>query len=90
MKQKIKYSGRLRSYWQWSLMLVFCSIILDIALLFVDLKSAIVASIFSAVYIITVLLVYFFYKPRIVAELVNFATNYGQIQKVLLLSLIHI
>ncbi len=79
-----KYGGNLRSHWQWSVILAFSLIILDIILLCEDLRSGLIAVLFSAVYFLAILGVYFYYRPRILRELVSFATHYGQVQRQIL------
>ncbi len=79
-----RYAGNLKLHWQWNVALAFTLIILDILLLYQDKRSGLIALVFSGVYFLAVLVLYFWYRPRILRELVNFATRYGQVQKQIL------
>lgn len=84
INRKIKYSGKLKSYMQWPLALAVFLLLMNIAVFAVNTKAGIVAALFSVVYIVMIISVFVLYKPRIMTELVSFATQYGQIQKKML------
>lgn len=83
-KFKAKYSGDLKLHWQWSVILALTLLILDGAMFWVSREAGFLALIFTALYFLGVLWMYFHYKPKILRELVNFATGYGQVQKAIL------
>lgn len=84
MGPKIKLKGQLRSYMYWPLLLTIVLILFNIAAYFLDLKTGILFSMFVVLYFIVVLLAYRYNKPAILNELINFATQYGTVQKKLL------
>lgn len=84
MKRKIKLKGQLRNYMYWPLYLTILLVILNIPAYYFSMKAGIVLSVFTACYFIIVFLAYFYNKPVILNELINFATQYGSIQKKLL------
>ncbi len=79
-KLRARYSGNLQSHWRWSVILALSLVILDIILLLQDRRSGMIAVIFSAVYFLAILFVYFYFRPHILSELVSFATNFSQVQ----------
>ncbi len=84
MKNKIKLKGVLRSYTHISIYLGILLGIVTIGLWFVDIRSGIIATVFTAFYFAIVLLFYRNNTPIIMNELISFATEYGQIQRQLL------
>ena len=78
---RARYSGPLRMHWQWNVILACTLIILDIYLLLTHRRSGLAALAFTAAYFLLVLAVYFHYRPKIMRELISFATSYGQVQK---------
>ena len=83
-KEDKKYNGSLRLYISWPLIL---SIFLAAAaggMFLIDKRSGIAASIVVAIYIIAALLIRFYNRSKIMNDMVNFATSFGQVQKELL------
>ena len=81
---KIKFSGKLKSYMQWPVVMVLFLVLMNITVYFVNTKAGILVSCFTALYVIMVLVMLFHYKPNIMNEMIYFATQYGQVQKTLL------
>ena len=84
MSGKIKINGKLRAYVQAPLILGVILMLVNVALYFVDVRAGIIVSVFLAVYVITMVCMIIFARPALNAELISFATEYGQIQKQLL------
>lgn len=84
MQQKIKLKGRLRVYLSWPLLLTIVLVVLNVPLYFVDPGLGGLFSGFVVLYFVVVLLVYKSSKPALLSELVNFATQYGTVQRRLL------
>ena len=82
--RSIKLKGRLRTYLSAPLYLIGLLILLNIPMYFVDQRSGICISGFIGVYSITVLVTYYRNKPLLLHSLINFATQYGSVQKKLL------
>ena len=83
-KKKIQYSGKLKSYMQWPVIMVLFFLIMNVAVYFLDVKAGLVVSVFFVLYAVMVLVMRFHYRPSIMNEMISFATQYGQIQKTLL------
>lgn len=83
-KKKVKFSGKLRSYMQWPLLMMIFLLIMNILVYFINAKAGLLVSAFSIVYIIFAVILLLHYKPHIINEMIYFATQYGQIQKKLL------
>jgi c-di-AMP phosphodiesterase-like protein len=83
-KKKVKFSGKLKSYMQWPLILVGFLVIMNLLVYLVNRKAGVVVSIFSLIYIVIAIFLLTHYKPNIMNEMIYFATQYGQVQKKLL------
>lgn len=84
MKQQVKLKGQLGSYLRWPMLLSILLLIMTIAIFFFDLTAGLIALVCLAIYIIMALIIYNGVKPTIINELVNFAMEYGQVQRALL------
>lgn len=84
LKNKIKLKGRLKKYVQTSLYLGFLLVIVNLVVYFISVPAGLVVTCFALLYFAVVLSLQFYNKPVIVNEMVSFATQYGQVQKVLL------
>ena len=84
MDGKIKIKGQLKFYMQWLFILTIMLVIMDILVFIVNAKAGTLVSVFVAVYILIVVFLYFHSRAVIMNELISFATQYGQVQKVLL------
>lgn len=84
MKKRESFQGPLKNYMSLPLLLTVPIILLNIPLYSIDKKAGICVSIFAAVYFVAMLGIYIMYRSRIRKEVVNFATQYGTVQKKLL------
>ena len=84
LKSKIKLKGRLKKYMQTSLYLGLLLAVVNLVVYLINIPSGLVVTCFVLLYFAVVLSLQFYNKPVIINELVSFATQYGQIQKVLL------
>ncbi|MCD7709273.1 MAG: DHH family phosphoesterase [Clostridiales bacterium] len=84
MKSKIKFKGRLWAYLELPLILAIPMIVADVILCVYYPLAGEVASIFTIAYIIVELVLYCTLRPVLANEIVNFATQYGTVQKRLL------
>ena len=80
----MKLKGRLKSYTQTSLYLGFLLVAVNLLVYILDVPSGLVLTCFTLFYFGITVLLQLYNKPIIMNELVSFATQYGQIQKVLL------
>ena len=84
LKSKMKLKGRLKKYMQTSLYLGLLLAVVNRVVYLINIPSGLVVTCFVLLYFAVVLSLQFYNKPVIINELVSFATQYGQIQKVLL------
>lgn len=84
LKSKMKLKGRLKKYMQTSLYLGLLLAVVNLVVYLINIPSGLVVTCFVLLYFAVVLSLQFYNKPVIINELVSFATQYGQIQKVLL------
>lgn len=82
MKRKVK--GPLNNYMYWPLFLTVLIVAMDIPLYYFNKKAGICVSVFAVVYFVIVLGLYMIYRSSIRKEVINFATQYGTVQKKLL------
>ncbi len=83
-KKKIKFSGKLKSYMQWPIMMAVFLVFMNIVVYCVSVRAGLVVSGFIAFYVLIAMTLLFHYKPSIMNEMIYFATQYGQVQKQLL------
>ncbi|MBO5057344.1 MAG: DHH family phosphoesterase [Lachnospiraceae bacterium] len=83
-KKNMKLKGRLKSYTQTSLYLGFLLVAVNLLVYILDVSSGLVVTCFTLFYFAITVSMLLYNKPIIMNELVSFATQYGQIQKVLL------
>lgn len=83
-KTNIKLKGKLRRYLNWPLYLTIVLILMDIAMYAQDIQMGAEFSGFIVLYVIIVLISNRRSRPLLINDLVNFATQYGTVQKQLL------
>lgn len=83
-KTNIKLKGKLRRYSNWPLYLTIVLILMDVAMYAQDIQMGAEFSGFIVLYVIIVLISNRRNRPLLINELVNFATQYGTVQKQLL------
>lgn len=83
-KTNIKLKGKLRRYLNWPLYLTIVLILMDVAMYAQDIQMGAEFSGFIVLYVIIVLISNRQNRPLLINELVNFATQYGTVQKQLL------
>ena len=83
-KTNIKLKGKLRRYLNWPLYLTIVLILMDVAMYAQEIQMGAEFSGFIVLYVIIVLISNRRNRPLLINELVNFATQYGTVQKQLL------
>jgi len=83
-KKKMKLKGRLKSYMQTSIYLGLLLVAINLLIYILDVPSGLVLTGFTLFYFAVTAFLQLYNKPIIMNEMVSFATQYGQIQKVLL------
>lgn len=81
---KIKLKGKLRTYYYLPLLMTLFLIFINIGVYVEDIKTGFMFSAFVLLYFLVMLLAGMRTKPLLMNEMVNFATQYGSVQKQLL------
>ena len=84
MKKDIKLKGQLRLYMQWPGIMILFLILMNIWIFRMDHKAGLVMSAFVLVYAVVIGIMYFYNKSLILADMVEFAAQYGIVQNTLL------
>ena len=84
LRSKLRLKGRLKRYMQTSLYLGFLLMIVNLAVYLFSVPAGLIVTCFTLLYFAVVVFLQLYNKPVIMNEMVSFATQYGQIQKVLL------
>lgn len=84
MKQKIKFKGQLKLYMQWPAIMTILLVAMNIWMYTMSRRAAILMSAFIVIYACIVSILYFYNRKIIVADLLEFATEYGTVQNSLL------
>ena len=87
MNNQVKLKGPLKSYMRWPVILSCLFVAMTVGIFFVDYKCGLIAFACLICYVAAALLIYYRIKPIIISELVNFALEYGQVQKTMLYDL---
>lgn len=84
MGTEVQFKGKFKSYMKMPFFMIILFAALDVWLYMLDVKAGLVCSVFVAAYIVIVVLVYRHDKPIILNDLIDFATQYGTVQRRLL------
>ena len=84
MKKDVKIKGQLKLYLEWPAIMALVLIGMNGWIFTIDKKAGIVMGIFVLIYIVAVAVMYLYSKSMVLTELVDFATQYGFLQNVLL------
>lgn len=85
--KSFKPSGRLNSIFLWPVGLGILLVLLDILLCFVSSVAASIVAIFIVIYAFVCAMMICYFRPRIIKEIVEFSSNYSQVQRQLLYEL---
>ncbi|PXV90996.1 c-di-AMP phosphodiesterase-like protein [Lachnotalea glycerini] len=87
MNKKVKLKGSIKIYLQWPLILTILIFIMNGVVFAIDRKAGGAMATFTFIYIVFILVLYLRTKNTLMNDLITFATQYGQIQKKLLLEM---
>ncbi len=76
----VKYSGYLKMHWSWNVYLALALFVLSGIMFFIDHRAGLICLAFSCGYYLVVLLIYAYYRPRILQAMIGFASRYGTVQ----------
>lgn len=85
--KSFKPSGRLNSIFLWPVSLGILLVLLDILLCFVSSVAASIVAVFIVIYAFVCAMMICYFRPRIIKEIVEFSSNYSQVQRQLLYEL---
>lgn len=85
MKNKnMRLKGQLRMYMQWPLIMTILLLAMNIWMYMTDQKAGFTMTVFVIIYVVIVGLLYFYNRSLILADLIQFSTQYKGIQNTLL------
>lgn len=85
MKNKnMRLKGQLRMYMQWPLIMTILLLAMNIWMYMTDQKAGLTMTVFVIIYAVIVGLLYFYNRSLILADLIQFSTQYKGIQNTLL------
>ena len=84
--KSFKPSGRLNSIFLWPVGRILL-VLLDILLCFVSSVAASIVAVFIVIYAFVCAMMICYFRPRIIKEIVEFSSNYSQVQRQLLYEL---
>lgn len=85
MKNKnMRLKGQLRMYMQWPLIMTILLLAMNIWMYMTDQKAGLTMTVFVIIYAVIVGLLYFYNRSLILADLIQFSTQYQGIQNTLL------
>ncbi len=82
--RSIKMSGQLRTFFMWPVYIGIVLVFLNISMFFISVKAAVVMCGFMAAYILICIFVLLYLKPGIMRDMIEFSSNYSQVQRQLL------
>ena len=85
--KSFKPSGSLNSIFLWPVGLGILLVLLDILLCFVSSVAASIVAVFIVIYAFVCAMMICYFRPRIIKEIVEFSSNYSQVQRQLLYEL---
>ena len=85
--KSFKPSGRLNSIFLWPVGLGILLVLLDMLLCFVSSVAASIVAVFIVIYAFVCAMMICYFRPRIIKEIVEFSSNYSQVQRQLLYEL---
>ncbi len=83
-KKNMRLKGQLRMYMQWPLIMTVLLIAMNIWMYMIDKKAGLMMTVFVIIYLVIAGLLYFYNRSLILADLIQFSTQYGGIQNTLL------
>lgn len=84
MNKAIRLKGRLKQYFNFSIYLGILLLLVNVVMYLLDVRAGIVLSIFAVVYFGIIIWALFTNKRIFMKDLLDFATEYGQVQRVLM------
>lgn len=83
-KKNMRLKGQLRMYMQWPLIMTVLLLAMNIWMYMTDRKAGFTMTVFVGIYVVIVGILYFYNRSLILADLIQFSTQYKGIQNTLL------
>ena len=83
-KKNMRLKGQLRMYMQWPLIMTVLLIAMNVWMYMIDKRAGLMMSVFIVIYLVIAGLLYFYNRSLILADLIQFSTQYKGIQNTLL------
>lgn len=83
-ESEFKISGQLKSYLSWPIYVGMLFLVMTIPMYIISIRAGILMSVFDVIYTIIAILLFAYKHNQIMASMVDFASNYSQVQKGLL------
>lgn len=83
-KKNMRLKGQLRMYMQWPLIMTVLLLAMNIWMYMTDRKAGFTMTVFVGIYVVIVGILYFYNQSLILADLIQFSTQYKGIQNTLL------
>ena len=84
MKQDVKFKGWLKLYMSWPAIMAVFFVAVNIWIYCTDKRAGLIMTVFVAVYLFMIAILYFYNRSAILADLVEFAAQFGIVQNTLL------
>ena len=84
MNNNMRLKGKLKMYMQWPLIMMVLLVAMNIWIYLIDKRAGFTMSIFILIYICIALIMYFYNRSMVLADLVQFASQYRGVQNLLL------
>lgn len=82
-KVSLNPTGQLNSLFIWPTVLLIILAVVNIGIYFVSSQAGIIVSIFLVIYLVVCGIMLLYLRPRIAHDLIEFASNYSQVQRLL-------
>lgn len=82
-----KPTGILKSFFMWPMFIGILLIMINILLFAINPSAGAVVTVFTIIYMLVAALMMFYLRPRIMQEMIEFSSNYSQVQRQLLYNL---
>lgn len=80
-KEKVRLKGHINIFLKWPLILGILLIATSVVIFAIDKRAGLVALCADAIYLLIAIILFRYHNPSIMSELVNFASEYNQIQR---------
>lgn len=84
MKKNVQIKGRMKFYFRTAIYMGILLLFVDAGVMALHFGAGCLLAAFAAFYFLITLILYYRLKPTVMNEMINFATEYGQVQKQLL------